>query len=298
MNLELKEIAPEIFLLKVAVPISEESVNLYIFRGEVPTLIDAGTNTPAVFQEIQEGLKQLGIKHLEQVLGTHWHVDHIGGTESLWKAGARIITGTRDYEEWSGFYRGETFDLFRHWAEVEWGVPPAEMTIMLKVYDRLRALASLPDEVQVIEPDTLIAAGNIQLKAIHTPGHTVGHLSFYEPEQQLLFSGDMLLPNQIPYPGTWVEDGQLVSGMPSYMKSLDCLEGLNPRCYFPAHGQPQGMAADRCQEVRAQIHKQVELHIPLGTVYEGALRKVKGKNNPAAMFMQLHYVYGWEKLKG
>ena len=295
--LELREIGPDIFLLKISVPLNVASVNLYIFRGEVPTLLDAGTNTPAVYEDIQAGLKQLGIKHLDQVIATHWHVDHAGGTDSLAQEGARILIGARDYEEWSGFVRGDTFDMFQQWAELEWGVPRDELSTMLKVYDRLRRLASLPDEVEKIGAGEVLRAGNTSLKAIFTPGHTAGHLSFYEEENSLLFSGDMLLPDQVSYPGIWLDSGQVVSGLPSYMNSLDVLEGLGPKEYFPAHGVPQGKSVARCQEVRAQILKQVERFTPQATVYEGALQLSKGKINPGVMFIQLHYVYGWEKLK-
>lgn len=295
--LELREIGPDIFLLKISVPLNVASVNLYIFRGEVPTLLDAGTNTPAVYKDIQAGLKQLGIKHLDQVIATHWHVDHAGGTDSLAQEGARILIGARDYEEWSGFARGETFDMFQQWAELEWGVPRDELSTMFKVYDRLRFLASLPDEVEKIATGEVLRAGNTSLKAIFTPGHTAGHLSFYEEENTLLFSGDMLLPDQVSYPGIWLDNGQVVSGLPSYMNSLDVLEGLGPKEYFPAHGVPQGKSVARCQEVRAQILKQVERFTPQATVYEGALQLSKGKINPGVMFIQLHYVYGWEKLK-
>ncbi len=295
--MELKEIGPDIFSLKVSVPLNVESVNLYVFRGEVPTLLDAGTNTSEVYEDIRAGLKQLGIKHLEQVIATHWHVDHAGGTDNLAKEGARILIGARDYEEWSGFARGETFDMFRQWAEIEWGVPREEISTMLKVYDRLRQITSLPDEVGEIRAGEVLRAGNARLKAILTPGHTAGHLSFYEEENNVLFSGDMLLPDQVPYPGIWLENGHVVSGLPSYMNSLDVLERLAPEEYFPAHGRLQGKPAIRCQEVRAQILKQVERFTPQATVYEGALQLSKGKINPGAMFIQLHYVYGWEKIK-
>ena len=37
--------------------------------------------------------------------------------------------------------------------------------------------------------DPIDAAGG--LIAYHTPGHTPGHASFYQPERKLLFSGDL-----------------------------------------------------------------------------------------------------------
>ena len=210
--MELREIGPDIFSLKVSLPLDVESVNLYVFRGDVPTLLDAGTKTPAVYEEIQNGLKVLGINRLEQVIATHWHVDHAGGAENLAQNGARVLIGSRDYEEWVGFAQGETLELFQRWAETDWGVPRKEISAMINIYDRLNVLTSLPNKVEKIEDQQIIRAGNMDIKAIHTPGHTAGHLSFYEEKNNLFFSGDMLLPNQIPYPGIWLQEGQVVSG--------------------------------------------------------------------------------------
>lgn len=295
--MNLKEIAPEIFCLKVAVNLSEEDVNLYIFRGEVPTLIDTGTNTPEVYQRIQAALKELGIQRLEQVLLTHWHVDHAGGAENLRKDGARILISKRDYEEWVDFCNGKTFNVFGKYAENVWGVPPEQLATILKYNKKLTYLSELPEKVEKIEVGAVIRAGNSNLKAIFSPGHTAGHLSFYEEELGILFSGDFLLPDVVPYPGAWLEDGKVVSGLASYMRALDRVENLGAKAYFPAHGIPRRSPAARCQELRNQILRQVERHTPHNTIYEGGLELGKGKFNPVSIFIHMHYVYGWESLK-
>lgn len=133
----LREIAPEIFCLEVSVKLSINKVNLYIFRGKVPTMIDTGTNDPEVYQAIQEALKELGIPRLEQVLLTHWHVDHAGGAESLRRDGARILSGTRDYEEWVNFSSGKSFKIYEAYADKVWGVPPEQLAIILEYNKRL-----------------------------------------------------------------------------------------------------------------------------------------------------------------
>lgn len=86
-----------------------------------------------------------------------------------------------------------------------------------------------------IEPDTLladgqaIAFGNIQLTAIHTPGHTPGSLCFYT--KGYLISGDTLFP-----------DGPGKTGSPSDFRQI--VESLKNRIFvlpddtqvFPGHG--------------------------------------------------------------
>ncbi|AHF08119.1 MBL fold metallo-hydrolase [Desulfitobacterium metallireducens] len=294
---EMREIAPNIYQLKVPLKLSEPFINVYIFRGETPTLMDTGTNTPGVFEMIQTALQRLGIKRLEQVIATHWHVDHAGAAHQFAKKGARILIGAKDYGEWKTFATGESFGIFREWARDEWEIPDGLVIEgMVKTYEKLRHMTSWPDQVEQIAPFQTLHAGNYALKAIPTPGHTMGHLAFFEEQQKMLFSGDILLPDQVAYPGIWLEEGKVTSGLPSQLKSLDTLEKLNALQYFPAHGEPQVNTNERCQESRAQILHQVQKYDPHISVYEGALRLRQGKANPVALFTQLHQVYGWKQV--
>lgn len=295
--MELREIAPDIFRLKVSINLSEEKVNLYILRGKVPTLIDTGTNIPEVYQAIQDALKELGIERLEQVLLTHWHVDHAGGAENLRKDGAKILIGKRDHEEWVDFCSGKSLKVFEKYAEHVWGVPQEQLTMLVKSNKVLNRLTALPEKVEKLEVGAVIPAGNSTLKAIFTPGHTAGHLSYYEEDLGLLFSGDFLLPDVIPYPGAWLENGAVVSGLPSYMRALDRIEYLGARAYFPSHGEARKSPAARCIEIRNQILRQLERYTPQGTIYEGGLELGKGRFNPISTFVHMHYVFGWESLK-
>ncbi len=295
--LDIKEVAQNVYLLNVQVPINVDSVNLYLINGEVPTLIDAGTNTPEVIEAVHEGMKYVGMKRLEQVLVTHWHVDHAGAAASFAKEGARILVGSRDYQEWASFVGGQAFGRLNDWAIQEWGVPEKEISGMIKIFQHFRMLTELPNEVSLIEPGQSIMAGDNPLRAVFTAGHTAGHMSFYNERDGLLFSGDMLLPNEIPYPGIWQEEGQVVSGLPSYFESLKVIEALEAQSYMPAHGAPHTNPVARCQEIREQLYYKVEKHRPAESVYLSAVNAGNQKIHPGVLFLKLHYVYGWEQLQ-
>lgn len=294
--MKLEEVSHNVYMLKIPVPINVEAVNLYLFAGEVPTLLDTGTNTPEVIEAVQEGMKRVGIKKLEQVLVSHWHVDHAGAANTFAQEGARVFVGSRDYQEWRSFVQGQALSHLSQWATQEWGVPEIELPGMLKIYQRLHYLTALPDQVTLIEPEQTIRAGDKLLRAILTPGHTAGHLSFYDEKESLFFSGDMLLPDEIPYPGIWEEEGNVVSGMASYLKSLDKIENLKTKTYLPGHGLPREDLAARCQEIREQLYQQITRYSPAKSIYSSA-SKGNGKIHPGVLFIQLHYIYGWEQLK-
>ncbi len=44
-----------------------------------------------------------------------------------------------------------------------------------------------------IGDDEILKIGSIELRAMHTPGHCAGHVSFYLPQEQMLIGGDLII---------------------------------------------------------------------------------------------------------
>ena len=79
---------------------------------------------------------------------------------------------------------------------------------------------------------SVIEVGGLRFKVIETPGHTPGGVSFYEPSEKVLFSGDSLLAGAIgrtDHPG-----GDYEMLMKSILGKLVTLEGSVT--VFPGHG--------------------------------------------------------------
>lgn len=55
-----------------------------------------------------------------------------------------------------------------------------------------------------LKGDEIIDLGHRKIKAIHTPGHSPGHLVFYEEDRKYLFSGDLIYQGELDcyYPST------------------------------------------------------------------------------------------------
>ena len=90
--------------------------------------------------------------------------------------------------------------------------------------------AGLPDDVENIRDGDVIEGDGVRLVAIHTPGHASDHLCYYLPEEQAVFTGDVVLGGSttvIP-----AEDGDLLD----YMASLRRLQRLDIARIYPAHG--------------------------------------------------------------
>ncbi len=74
--------------------------------------------------------------------------------------------------------------------------------------------------------------GGITLETIHAPGHTPGHLAFYLPEAELLFTADVDLTSFGPFYGhDFADIGQ-------FLQSIERLKQLNARIVTTGHAGP------------------------------------------------------------
>jgi hydroxyacylglutathione hydrolase len=55
----------------------------------------------------------------------------------------------------------------------------------------------IPDPTIRLEAGQEIAIGDLTLCVLHTPGHTPGHVTFHEPNERVVFDGDVLFAQGI-----------------------------------------------------------------------------------------------------
>jgi glyoxylase-like metal-dependent hydrolase (beta-lactamase superfamily II) len=78
-----------------------------------------------------------------------------------------------------------------------------------------------------------LSVGRFELQVMWTPGHSPGHACFYEPNQELLLTGDHVLPTISPNVGLW--PGSEADPLGDYLRSLERLRGLAVKRVLPAH---------------------------------------------------------------
>ena len=224
-----------------------EETHCYLVEGNNRALlIDTGLGICDISAEV----KKLTDKPVTAV-ATHIHWDHIGGHK---------------------YYH----DFYAHEAELNWlsGEFPLSMdTIREMVLDRCdppegydvntyKFFQGMP--TRVLQDGDTIDLGERMITALHTPGHSPGHLCFWEPQRGYLFTGDLVYKDTLfaYYPST---DPQ------AYLASLEKVAALPVKKVFPAHHSldihPEILI--RMREALMQLKVDGNLHHGSGTFTYG-----------------------------
>ncbi len=91
------------------------------------------------------------------------------------------------------------------------------------------------------------------LVAVHTPGHTPEHLSFWWTGRDALFVGDLFLGKGDT---TWV--AEYPGCVADYLQSLRHVRGLSPSVMYPSHGPPLEDPIDAIDRFEAHRLQRIE----------------------------------------
>lgn len=131
-------------------------------------VIDPGGDIDKVLAALsEEGLK------LEKILLTHAHIDHVGGTAELAKQSDVPVVGP---------HRDDKF-----WLD---GLP--QQSSMFGFPD-----VSSFEPNQWLEDGDKVTVGNCEFEVLHCPGHTPGHVIFYDRSSDVAQVGDVIFNGSI-----------------------------------------------------------------------------------------------------
>ncbi len=208
-----------------------------IKSGGDTVLIDCGWNTDAAFNALSDGMKEHGAapEDVSRLLITHVHPDHYGMAGRLKQlSSCSVVIHEADAEVIKDRYlapKGLTEGMSK-FMEMN-GVPPMDAPNMSRgSMGMLDKVAAVPADEEV-KGGERIRVGDFELDIIWTPGHSPGHIVFYEPNRKILFSGDHILPTITPN----VSINTQTQGSPlgDYIRSLAVVDALDVDYCYPAH---------------------------------------------------------------
>jgi len=156
------------YLVIPVTPFEQNCSLLWCEASRKAALIDPGGDLDRLLAIV----KRQNVR-LESLLLTHGHIDHVGGAHEL---SLRLSLPILGPEAADAFWLDQLPEQSRMF-----GFPPTE--------------AFRPD--RWLQQGDEVAVGEIILKVLHCPGHTPGHVVFFQPDARLAFVGDVLFKGSI-----------------------------------------------------------------------------------------------------
>ncbi|HEX7793942.1 MAG TPA: MBL fold metallo-hydrolase [Vicinamibacterales bacterium] len=174
-------------------PMTGSGNHTYLLVGEASSavLIDAGVGEALHLEELRTAVEK-NRAQLRDVLVTHGHPDHASGAVAL-----------------SHAYPHARFFKFPWPGEDQ----------------------QYPVDWRPLRNNGRIAIGDQTLLALHTPGHSPDHLTFWHEDSRTAFTGDLVVQGS-----SVMIHASRGGDLGQYLQSLERLLALSPVHLWPAHG--------------------------------------------------------------
>jgi len=183
----------------------------FVVTDSSVVVIDA-LGSPALATALLDEIRRVTPKPVSHVIVTHYHADHIYGLQTFRAAGARIIANRRANE----YLNSETAALRMKASREELGPWIDERTELV------------PADRWIDEEATLDVGGTRFLVRAIGPAHTPEDVVAYVPSERVLFAGDLVFRNRIPYVGQ--------ADSRRWLAALDALLAYDAAVIVPGHG--------------------------------------------------------------
>ena len=249
-----------VYQVKLPLPFSLNHVNCYAFPGDTGwVLLDTGLNDGPTRQTWTRFMAEHGIQpaDITGIYLTHYHPDHYGAAGWLQEmSGALVYMSDAEISLAKKIWRDETAALLVEMLS-ENGVPAeigsqimagvAEMRTRIKPHPRLTPLSA----------GEAVHLGALRCRVMLTPGHSDGHICFYDEENGLLFSGDHLLPRISSNISLWPQSHP--DPLDNFLTSLAETCRLQASLVLPAHGEYFAGVPQRVAELQSHHRERLEL---------------------------------------
>ena len=215
--MQAKQVAPNIYYVEGLSELgSSANQNFISNAGFVVTpagvvVIDA-LGSPELARRLLAQIRQVTDKPIHTVIVTHYHADHVYGLQVFHEAGARIVAHAASGE----YLNSDTARLRLEASRQDLFPWVDEQTKLLPPDESIKGVKKL-----------LIGGVDFELIPVG-PSHTPDDLVIWLPQSKVLFAGDLVFRNRIPFVGQ--------ADSRQWIASLNTLLKFPAKVMVPGHG--------------------------------------------------------------
>ncbi|WP_254538377.1 MBL fold metallo-hydrolase [Halomarina litorea] len=246
----------DVHRFEIPTPFDVGRVNCYAFVGDRLTLLDPGPATGEAYDALSAGLESLGfaVTDVDQILVTHPHMDHFGLAARIVRESDAHVHAHRDavkpLSDPLGHFRCEQV-FFRPFLR-RMGAPAEIVESAVSLPEAYTDYQD-PLAVDYELTDGESVEAEVELTAVHTPGHSPGSICFVAAANAVAFTGDHVLPHITPNPLLTIApdtESERTRSLPTYLDSLHKITDVNVDIGWGGHGKSMPNLSER---VRATI---------------------------------------------
>ena len=235
-----RAIGKNVFLIDLQTGGYKNLIASYVVKGEKTSIVETGPTSS--IPNLLLGLKEIGVspEEVAYVALSHVHIDHGGGAGTLVHSlpNAQVIVHSKGAPHLR--------DPRKLWA--------ASKQTLGEVAEMFGKPEAVPENRIIVasEGKTFDSGRGLSLRCVESPGHASHNLSFYEPLNNGLFTGDST--------GAYIAEFNVVfpTTPPPFrpdltLISLDKLISLKPKVLYYSHFGKASKAVRRLRDYQSQV---------------------------------------------
>lgn len=227
------EIFPHIHQIRSSV--SDRNLFQYLFVGDNVVLLDTGSSdTPEAV--IVPYLKKTGISldRLTMAVNTHADADHHGGNHRLKHVAEQVLLACGDADREVIESPDRLFAArYNQWID-QHGVG---LGLFPDAAAWVRQMTGEPQRIDLTlrGGESLAISDRHRIRVLHVPGHSNGHLAFYDPDHRAVFVGDALHGMNCPSAQGTPSLPPAYFSVLAYVATIQLVEALDIEWIYSAH---------------------------------------------------------------
>jgi len=215
--------------------IADRHLFQYVFEGDNIVLLDTGFSTTPE-DVILPFLSRIGVgaDRLKLAINTHADADHHGGNSSLKRRCENILLACGELDRDVIEDPDRLFaSRYNHWlADHDIGL---RRNAEAEAWVRTMTGAAQRIDIGLRGGESIAISDHMNLRVLHLPGHSHGHLAFYDAQNKAIYVGDALHGNYCPSREGKPSLPPAYFAVLAYLSSIQTVETLDVQWIYSAH---------------------------------------------------------------